>query len=215
MSEKAEEKNAATKEVGNSKPTVKASLENLLGVSFNGEDKITYGLNNLNSLPDFGKPPHPVKGKDFVKGVMGFRKGGKGELSLAIACGKAQVRYITLAKYIAMVENLHDPESATIMLHNFQSQDEYKSGRGQVLARINAESSAITVIQGVAGRVVRGPQDIALFDVYYINRCDMTAFYLAAKAQISNADNLETMIQTYDGWKAFDVPLDPLNPYGN
>ncbi len=52
-------------------------------------------------------------------------------------------------------------------------------------------------------------------DVYYIDRIDLTSFYIAAKAQISNEDTLETMIATFDGWKAFPVPIDPSNPYGD
>ena len=133
---------------------------------------------------------------------------------LAIACGKAQVRYLPLKKFIALVENMHDKESSTIMLQNFQDQDDYKSAKGQVFARINPASSAIHVIQGLTSRVIRNPSDIALFDVYYLDRTDLTSFYLAAKAQIGNADDLETMIATYEGWKAFNVPLDPYNPTG-
>lgn len=177
-----------------------------------GENKLQQGLENLQTLPAYDTPPPPVPGKVFAPGVIGFRK-SSGMLHLAIACGTAQVRYIPLAKYIALIENLHDPESASIMLQNFQDKDEYKSAKGQVTARINAQSSAIIVIQGVTGRIIRSPQDIALFDVYYIDRKDLTAYYLAAKSQISTADQLETMIATYDGWKAFNVPLNPLNPY--
>jgi hypothetical protein len=211
MTEKAEQVPTEAKKSAKTKNI----LNDLLSPSLTDNDKLNQGLSNLNSLPAFDTPPPSVNGKEFSEGVMGFRKAGRSGLSVAIACGKAQVRYIPLPKFIAMVENLDDPESATIMLQNFQSQEEYKSARGQILARINPESSAITIIQGVSGRIVRGPQDIALFDVYYIDRSDMTAFYLAAKAQVSNEDTLETMIQTYDGWKAFDVPLDPLNPYDN
>lgn len=171
------------------------------------------GLKNLASMPEFDpEEGEPVPGKVFSPGVVGFRRTGRG-LQLAVACGKAMVRYIDLAKFIAMVENLHDTQTATIMLENFQEQDDKRSARGQILGRINAQYSAITIIQGVSGRIIRGPSDIALFDVYYIDRKDMTAFYLAAKAQISNADRLETMIAAFDGWKAFDVPLNPLDPY--
>lgn len=194
----------------------KKLLGNLLDDSLENDDGMVQGLINLNSIPPFkGDPgPKPVNGKEFEKGVMGFKRIGKGELRLAVACGKAQVRYIPLGKFIAMVEKLHDSESATIMIQNFKDQEEYQSSKGQVLARINPQSSAITFIQGVTGRIVRGPRDIALFDVYYIDRIDLMSFYVAAKAQISNADELEAMIQAYDGWKAFDVPLDPLYPYG-
>ena len=193
----------------------KKILGELLDDSLEDHDAMIQGLTNLNSIPPFdGEPgPEAVKGKGFEKGVMGFKRRGKGELRLAVACGKAQVRYIPLGKYIAMVEKLHDPESATIMMENFRDQEEYQSSKGQVLARINPESSAITFIQGVTGRIVRSARDIALFDVYYIGRTDLMAFYVAAKAQISNADELESMIQAYDGWKAYDIPLDPLNPY--
>ena len=196
-------------------PDVRKIIGDLLDDWIEDNYALNQGLKNLNIIPSFEKesgPPPAVKGKEFNKGVMGFQRKDKGELSLAVACGKAQVRYIPLAKYIALVENLHDPDSATIMIQNFKDQDEYQSSKGQVLARIIPDSSAISIIQGVTGRVVRGPRDIALFDVYYIDRTDMMAFYLAAKAQISNKDELEAMIQTYEGWKAYDVPLDPMNP---
>lgn len=188
-----------------------------LPIIFSSSEKdiktLDQGLKNLALLPEFDPDEgQPVPGKLFSAGVMGFRRTGRG-LQLAVACGKAMVRYIDLGKFIAMVENLHDPQTATIMLENFQEQDDKRSARGQILGRINAQHSAITIIQGVSGRIIRGPSDIALFDVYYINRKDMTAFYLAAKAQISNADTLETMIAAFDGWKAFDVPLNPLDPY--
>lgn len=190
-------------------------LQNILGQTIDDNAAVKRGLINLNMLPEFDPDPPAVNGKEFTPGIIGFRKTASG-LNFAIACGKAQVRYISLAKYIAMIENLHaDDQSATIMLQNFTESEDGKGGKGQVLGRINAASSAITIIQGVTGRIIRGPSDIALFDVYYIDRRDLTAFYLAAKHQISNGDQLETMIAAYDGWKAFNVPLNPLNPYGN
>lgn len=186
-------------------------LPKIFGSSEKDSEALDQGLKNLATLPEYEKA-QPVPGKEFSPGVMGFRRTGRG-LQLAVACGKSMVRYIDLGKFIAMVENLHDPRTATIMLENFQEQDDKRSARGQVLGRINAQCSAITIIQGVSGRIIRGPSDIALFDVYYIDRKDITAFYLAAKSQISNADTLESMIAAFDGWKAFDVPLNPLDPY--
>lgn len=190
-------------------------LQNLLGQSIENDAAMKQGLLNLNSLPEFSPELPPVPGKEFNIGLIGFRRSPSGGQNLAIACGKAQVRYIPLAKYIAMIENLHDRDNASIMLQNFTESDDNRSGRGQVLGRINAASSAITIIQGVTSRIIRGPSDIALFDVYHIDRRDLTAFYIASKYQISTADQLETMIATFDGWKAFDVPLNPLNPFGN
>jgi len=203
-----------------------SALDQLL-LGLQDESKgLQQGLENLTQLPEFSQftdakkskdaktlEDLEVKGKPFEKGVIGFRKSSRGELRLAIACGKAQVQYIPLAKFIAMIELMHDKESSTILIQNFKDQDGSKSARGQILARINVKKSAITIIQGVTGKVVRGPGDIAVLDVYYLNRTDLTAYYLSAKAQISNQSELETMIQAFDGWRLFDVPLDPLNPY--
>lgn len=198
------------------------TIEEILGNIFDPEpeedeekeyDEAFYrGLKNLNQLPDIYDAP-PVKGKKFIEGKIGFRR-KRNSLLLAIACGKAQVRYLDLIKYIAMIENMHDPETATIMLQNFQDADNQRSARGQVLGRVNPESSAIHVVQGLTGRIIDNPSDIAVFDVYYLDRKDLTSFYLAAKAQGENSDDLETMIATFAEWRTFDVPLDPLNPYG-
>ena len=206
--------------------TKKSVLDSLLYGLQDVSKSLEQGLKNLNKLPDYSELEEAkksndfeklkaleVKGKPFEKGIIGFKKQLKGELRLAIACGKAQARFLTLPKFIALVENLHDSESSTIIIQNFRDQDGSLSSRGQTLARINAKSSAIQVIQGVTGKIVRGPNDIALFDVYYINRTDLTAYYLAAKAQIGNQDELEVMLQAFDGWKNFNVPLDPLAPY--
>lgn len=175
-----------------------------------GDEQFIQGLANLKALP---VKQVKVAGKPCeVTGVLGFRKGSRG-LQLAMACGKAMVRYIDLRKFMAMVEFAHDEESSTIMLQNFSESEENSSGRGQILGRLLLANSAIVIIQGVVGRVVRGPSDIALFDAYYLDRKDLFTFYLAAKAQISNQDQLETMIAAFDGWKAFQVPSDPLNPF--
>ena len=202
-----------TDKTSSSPEDVEQQFSEIFYESFKDDENIQTGLSNLQSIPDFNSKFAPVPGKEFTEGVIGFRP-KYASLNLAIACGTAQVRYINIAKYIAMVENLHDEKKATIMLQNFTNSDDNKGAQGQILGRINAKCSAIHIIQGLTGRIIRNPSDIALFDVYYINRVDLTSFYLAAKSQISNKDLLETMIATYDGWKAYDVPLNPLYPYG-
>ena len=192
------------------------ALQTLFSRDLAERDALNRGLTNLATLPEFDpdkSSPPPVPGKEFTPGVIGFRRVGRGDLALAIACGKAQVRYITLAKFAAMVEQMHDPRTATIMLQNFSESDDNRAARGQVLGRINPQHSAITVVQGVSGRIVRGPGDISLYDCYYIPREDLSAFYIAAKFQLSNADTLESMIAAFDGWRAFEIPLNPLNPF--
>lgn len=205
-----------TKETPESeKAAPNTALSSIFGKKIESDDSLRKGLANLNRLPPFDAPPPAVHGKKFSPGIMAFRKTGAGKLSITVACGTAQARHIPLAKYVAMVEKLNDPESSTILLQNFQDQDDHRSGRGQELGRINAKSSAIVILQGLTGRIVRSMDDIALHDVYYLDRRDMATFYLAAKAQIGNADQMETMLTAYEGWKAFEVPLDHLSlPHG-
>jgi len=190
------------------------NIENIFSDQLMKDDGMIQGLINLNSLPEFNPQPPPVTGKDFTPGLMGFRWGG-GEVKLAIACGHAQVRDIIMPKYIAMVENLHDPDCATIMLQNFEDGSDKRSARGQVLGRINARSSAITIAQGLTGRIIRKLAEAPVFDAYYIDRSDLTAFYIASKVQMSNENQMKTMIAAFDGWRFFDIPLNPLEPYAS
>lgn len=153
-----------------------------------------------------------IPGKPFDNpGIMGFRRNGR-NLVLTIACERTMVRHIALQKYIAMVQNMNDQRNATIVLENFIEPDENRQPRGQVLGRLNPHYSCITVAQGLTGRVIHGPDDLVRLDAYYIDKQLLTAFYIAAKVQIGHQDTLDELIGAYDGWKAYDLPLDPLNP---
>eukprot|EP01156_Anaeramoeba_ignava_P020540 Anaeramoba_ignava/c16233_g1_i2.p2 GENE.c16233_g1_i2~~c16233_g1_i2.p2 ORF type:complete len:222 (+),score=17.72 c16233_g1_i2:1186-1851(+) len=219
MSKSEEKKEKETKKVKPKTSESASLLDGLLTPLINkfkvgeGDDgSLQRGLENLNLIKPFSAGKKTIKNTDFEKGVMGFRRYGDGRLNLTIACGKSMVRKISLKKFIAMVENLHDEDSATIQLQGFEIKEGKKEAKGQILARINYECCAISIIQGVTGRVIRGPRDIALFDNYYIDRSELTAFYIAAKAQIDTQDSLEEAITTYEGWKDFVIPLDPTNP---
>ncbi|MDA3823745.1 MAG: hypothetical protein PF450_14205 [Bacteroidales bacterium] len=202
---------AKAKEAGQN---VTALLGNLYeGYNEEGSEALLQGLTNLNSMAKI-EEAEDVAGKKYSPGVIGFRK-YKSKLDITIACGTAQVRDIKLAKFISMIENLHKTDkSATIMLQNFETSDNNNPSKGQILGRINPKSSAIHIMQGLTGRIIRNPSDIALFDIYYVDRTELTSYYLAAKSQIGNEAKLEEMIATFDGWKAFEVPLDLANPYG-
>lgn len=153
-----------------------------------------------------------MPGKPFENvGVMGFRRQAN-LLRLTIACERAIVRNLELGKFIAMVERMNDPEKATIVLENFTEADDNRTPRGQVLGRINPEFSCITVAQGLTGRVIHSHGDLARLDVYYVSREQLTSFYLAAKAQIGDEGKLNELVAAYDGWKAFDIPLNPCHP---
>ena len=183
-----------------------------LAPSLENKEGFEQGVANLSALPDLD-PNNKVPGKEFERGVMGLYTSKRG-LRIAVACGKMMVRFLPLEKYVALIEKMHDEESASIMLQNFTDQEDGRMARGQVLARINPKHSALTVIQGVTGRIVRSPHDIALYDVYYLDKKDMMAFYITAKFQLGNEDQLDSLIAAYDGWKAYNVPLNPLDPYG-
>lgn len=186
-------------------------LGNTLSLSVDAKSGMTQGIANLAALPALD-PANKVPGKEFERGIMGLKTSQKG-LRIAVAGGKVMVRYMALDKFVALVEKMNDKESATILLQNFSDQEDGRMARGQILARINPQYSALTVIQGVTGRIIRGPQDIALYDVYYLDKQDLMAFYVAAKFQLGNEDQLDSMIAAFDGWKAFSVPLNPLDPY--
>jgi hypothetical protein len=191
-------------------------VQGLLFGDFEEREGVSLGLANLSELPDYdpdnGSPPS-IKGKDFERGVIGFRNRSGKAPRLAIACGANQIRYITLDKFCVLIENMKKKTAATIMLENFTDRDDSGGGRGQVLARLNKKHSAIVIVQGVTGRVIRDAGDIALYEVFYLPRPDLTAFYLAAKYQLSNQDSLDIAISAYDGWRAYSIPLDPDNPH--
>ena len=169
-------------------------------------------LQNLAHIKPIGDIGTGMPGKEYVKeGAMGFRRQSS-LLRLTIACERAVVRNLELGKFIAMVERMQDPETATIVLENFTEQEENRTPRGQVLGRINAEYSCIVVAQGLTGRLIHSHSDLARMDVYYLSREKLTAFYLAAKAQIGEEGTLNELISAYDGWKAFDIPLNPCRP---
>lgn len=186
-------------------------LSDTLSPVIDNSPELALGIANLSGLPELN-PANKVPGKDFEAGVMGLKTTLKG-IRIVIACGKMMVRYLPMEKYVALVEHMYDDESASVMLQNFSDQEDGRMAKGQILGRINPQYSAITVIQGVTGRIIRGPSDIALYDVYYLDKADMLAFYLTAKFQLSNEDQLDSMIAAFDGWKAFSVPLKPLDPY--
>ena len=192
------------------------SIQNPLDTIFNGrcEDGIfSQALQNLAGIKLISEVKEsPMPGKPFDNvGVMGFRRVAN-RLRLTIACERAIVRDLELGKFIAMVERMHDPEKATIVLENFTEADENRVPRGQVLGRINQEFSCITVAQGLTGRVIHSHGDLARLDAYYVSREQLTSFYLAAKAQIGDEGKLNELVAAYDGWKAFDIPLNPCQP---
>ena len=169
-------------------------------------------IDNLSRIKAFTEIGRGMPGKDFEKeGAMGFRRQAS-LLRLTIACERAIVRNLELGKFIAMVERMHEPERATIVLENFTELDETRMPRGQILGRINPDYSCIVVAQGLTGRLIHTHADLARMDVYYLSREKLTSFYLAAKAQIGEEGKLNELISAYDGWKAFDIPLNPCNP---
>lgn len=174
-----------------------------------GDPVFVQAMENLMSIKPLGKG---MPGKEFEKeGAMGFRREAT-RLRLTIACEKAVVRNLVLGKFIAMVERMHNERQATVVLENFVEPDENRMPRGQILGRINPEYSCIMIAQGLTGRLIHTHADLARLDVYYLSRRKLTSFYLAAKEQVGEEDTLNNLIAAFDGWKAFDIPLDPRKP---
>lgn len=167
---------------------------------------------NLNALPTLDEVKgNPMPGKKFHKGVMGFRRLGR-NLTLSIGCGRAMVRQIELHKFIAMVQNMKNEQDATTVLENFVEGDDSRMPRGQILGRINPDYSCIVVAQGLVGRVIQGPTDLVRLDCYYLSKEVLTGFYISSKLQDGMQNDLDKLIGSFDGWKAYNLPRDTFEP---
>jgi len=176
------------------------------------EPNLERGLINLARLPEFDLKngiPARVPGHVGVQcGIIGFRRMA-GQMALALACGIAPISYLQLEKFIAIIELMHDESSATV---NLQSPVSGKDGCGQIIARLNPSHSAIHVMHGVVGKVIKRTEHIVSNEVYYLPRTVLVRFYLAAKAQIEAGDQLDSLIAAYDGVKGYSIPVNPLKP---
>ena len=170
------------------------------------ETKFKKTLDNLSRL----NPPNTMPGKPLKEGVIGFKRNGR-SLNLTIACGRAIVRQIELLKFVTMIEKMHDAD-ATVVLENFADADEYKASRGQTLGRFNPVYSCITVAQGLTGRVIHDASDVVRLDAYYLDKDVLTAYYISSTLQLGMENKLTELIGAYDGWKVFELPVDPCNP---
>lgn len=205
-----------TKNVGNEAPDALTALQELL---FNKPEHISssfeQGLQNLSRLPEFDlnrSIPRPVPGQEAVhRGIIGFRR-NSGKITLAIACGTATILYLPLDKYVALIEYMHDDRSANIIIQNQKiSEEGRQDGRAQIIARFNPAHSALHVVHGVIGRVIKAAKDISHIEIYYLSRRDLACFYIAAKCQVGTEEQLENLIAAYDGLKGYEIPLNPLN----
>lgn len=165
-------------------------------------------IENLANLPE----PNRMPGKPLKDGVIGFKRNGR-NLNLTIAGGRSIVRQIELLKFVTMLQKMHD-DDATVVLENFSDADEFKAPRGQILGRFNPKYSCITIAQGLTGRVIHGTSDVVRMDAYYLKKDLLTAFYITSKLQLGMEDKLSELIGAYDGWKVFELPVDPCNPDG-
>lgn len=170
------------------------------------DTKFKATLDNLARL----EPPSAMPGKPLKEGVIGFKRNAM-SLNLTIACGRAIVRQIELLKFVTMIEKMHDRD-ATVVLENFADADEKRTSRGQTLGRFNPRYSCITVAQGLTGRVIHDASDVVRLDAYYLEKDILTAFYITSKLQLGMEAKLSELIGAYDGWKVFELPIDPCDP---
>lgn len=173
------------------------------------ESTVTIFKKTIDNLARLEKPG-AMPGKPLREGVIGFKRNGK-SMNLTIACGRAIVRQLDLIKFVTMIEKMHDRD-ATVVLENFADADEYRVSRGQVLGRFNPRYSCFTVAQGLTGRVIHDSSDVVRLDAYYLERDLLTAFYITSKLQLGMEAKLSELIGAYDGWKVYELPVDPCDP---
>lgn len=173
-----------------------------------GSPAMAQGLRNLALFPPLdpaAKTPAPYRGKPFSPAAIGFKRFGQDDVQIALAVQGGMPRYIPMAKFIPMVELLHHPKHCTVVLQNYQTASDRREGRGQVLARILPENSAINVALGNQGVPIRDESDILRIDSYQIDRTVLTTYYLACKYQISGADRLDELIASFEGLRFYDL----------
>lgn len=169
---------------------------------------ISQGLNNLAQLPpfDIGKQlPKPYRNKRYNPAKMGFKFFGK-ELKIAVAARGAMPQYIPAGKFIAMVELMNDSKHCTVVLQTSSVPAEKREGRPQILGRILPDHSAINIAYGKVGVPIHDLDDILHLDSFQIDRMVLGAYYLSAKFQIGNEDNLDSLIAAYEGLRFFELP---------
>jgi hypothetical protein len=173
---------------------------------------LSQGLANLAKLPAFHSinRDNPIPGTEFDHSIMSMGQDGR---SLLVIGNNAESQRMPFGKLVAIVENMGDREKSSIIIQNFQEAEYNKSGeRPQIIARLNAEYSALIIAVGPAGRVIRKHGDINQTFIYYIPREELTAYYLMSKFQTTNKSRLESLLYTNDACRLIDLPLNPLMP---
>ena len=77
--------------------------------------------------------------------------------------------------------------------------------KGQLLCSLKSNLSCLVFVQGVVGRIVRSPQDVALRSEYYIDKEMLKAFFVTSKLQLENQNELEQLMTAYDGWLDYKI----------
>lgn len=186
-------------------------FQKLFGETLRKTPSLAQGLKNLAMLPPVDpENPTPIPGTEYYPGVIAFNRYSR---NVSVACGKASVRYFHISKLVGMVESLHEDIGATTVIQNFHERDGNQPERGQILGRINYVYSAITIMQGFPGRAIKGFSDTTIQEHYYVDRTSLAAVYMAAKFQLLNEPILESIQNAFDGWRAFEIPLNPLRPH--
>jgi hypothetical protein len=189
-------------------------LSEICARSVDANPGLAQGMANLKKIGVYDESNWPVAPySDFSLGKIGFTSGFGTTVKLSVVCGQAQERHISLRHYIAMVEGMDNPDTASVLLQNFSDQDDKRSSRGQILGQLNKEHSALILYQGLAGKVIKKFSDVALKEVYYLPVDDLAAFYVASKFQLANQKRLDELAAANEGWKAFDIPIDLKRPY--
>lgn len=191
---------------------VVAVLSGLFDKASNGDGLgLIQGVLNIRSMMS-GATASAIPGTgDRVVGLMAFRRSMR-NLNLAFVGGRAPVFYLPLDKLILLVEQLHDEKRRTVIVRNCSESSDSEHAKGQVLAKFNAQYSALQVIWGDNGVVIENEDDIRKRANYYINPEELMLYYLAAKVQMKGGSELEELLQANEGWRQYDIPTNPLDP---
>jgi hypothetical protein len=190
--------NVAVNTVVNEKG-VKGDVVPVLTSSRVSIDALSIGLANIHRLPS---TPKPYSGSTLDTGFIAFTRRDS-ELRLTIAYGRLMPQHIPLPQFIELIEHADE----TLLLQNCKELDQRfgSSSRGQLLATLCKKRSSLIFVHGVVGKVVRSEKDIAKRGEYFIDRSILQAFYIAVKNQAVYQAELESLLNSNDGWLEYQI----------
>lgn len=158
------------------------------------------GLANLKKVVE---TPKEMFNAPMEIGVMVLGQDGK---SLSLHAARLPSIDVPVKSYIAMVERLHDPHVANVVIQDNRPTDRYQTAKPQIVGHVNPFYSVIAVSVAETGAQLRPGKPANATIRYYIHRHEMAAYYIISKLHQHGMQRLEGIEALLSGWGGCDIP---------